>query len=197
MPSIGPESNSISNLKNEILSGKLHSPNKFHVEIFGPNGSLNNPYIVQVIVPGRGVKTQSEFLWGIERNVPIARRYSNDDFVITLGLSDDFRERTFFESWMNTMFNKLTPGSFGGFLGNFISTYNSRPDSMREYADYAKDSSVVIKPLNVNGDPIAKLTLIEPYPSRILPITLSSASQNDFSRLEVGMGYKEYIYETV
>tara|TARA_R100001015_G_C4633760_1_gene199160 strand:+ start:1966 stop:2559 length:594 start_codon:yes stop_codon:yes gene_type:complete len=197
MPSIGPESNSISNLKNEILSGKLHSPNKFHVEIFGPNGSLDKPYIVSVIVPGRGVKTQNEFLWGLERNIPIARQYNNDDFVLTLGLSDDFRERTFFEAWMNTMFNKLTPGSFGGILGNFISTYNSRPDSMREYADYAKDSSVVIKPLNVNGEPVAKFTLIEPYPSALLPISLTSASQNDFSRLEVKMGYKEYIYETI
>ena len=101
MPSIGTQSNSITNLKATVLeSGKLHNPNKFHAEVSGPQGEMINPYVTDVVLPGRGVKTQQEFLWGLERNVPIGRSYSNDDFLITFALRETFYERSFFENWI-------------------------------------------------------------------------------------------------
>ena len=195
MPAQGQGSNSISVMKNEIITGRFHSPSRFHVEVSGPAGELSiDQYIVDAIVPSRTVVTQEEFLWGIPRQIPVARSYAKDA-IITYAVKDNQSVRRYFEQWMNTMFNKILAvgenSPFAPFEG-LVAAFNNQPDTTNNYSDYTGE--VKIKSLDYNGEVTGCTTLIEAYPSSLLPINYSAASQNDFTRLQVQFGYKEYVY---
>ena len=188
--------NSISTFKNS-LNSKLHAPNKFKVDITSPAGDFTAEPL-DVVFPGRSIKTQEEFLWGVPREIPIQRDYSGGDVVITFPVFEDFAVRTYFEKWMDKIFNKMTKtlgGGIGGGLMNLIGGfYNSLPDATADYAEYALNSSVVISALDGAGKPTASITLAEPYPQQLLPLTFSHASQNDYTKLQVKINYRQYIY---
>jgi len=193
------ESNSVSitDFKNQVLGGKrLHSPNKFKVEIESPVGSLNNQYVTAVFFPGRNLVTQDEFLFGLSRRVPVAREYGGDGgLIIEFAVDESFLVRRYFEQWMGKITNKIVnPGLNVPGLDFLIGLHNARPDTTGNYKEYAGDSTVVIKALDSQGNERAGVTLIEPYPKAILPFNFQSASQNDFTRLQVTFDYKEYIF---
>jgi len=123
-----------------------------------------------VSVPGRSISTQSYRFYGPQRQMPFEALYSGD-INLSFILSNDLRERNFFENWMNVICSK----------DNYKFSY---------YDQYA--TNITINILNRSDETVYSAMIEEAYPKSIGELGMAYDKENDFLRQEVTFAYRKW-----
>jgi|2_EtaG_2_1085320.scaffolds.fasta_scaffold35676_2 hypothetical protein len=183
-----PISSNVDNFKSNFSYGVYQSPNRYEIEITPPEGinisaSKTNGTIIAyptfMTLPTRGFVTQKEFLFGVERELPVGRFYENS-IIINFYETEGQPERKLFEKWMDS----IIPNS----------PYINH-DYRGDYYKFAYQTSMIIKLLTKSDKEGSRYTLEEIYPSEILPTEYSSSRTNVLSELTIKFNYKSYFIE--
>jgi len=169
----------INELVQEIQSSGLAFTNRYEVLVYTPRfmGSSRIDLMRSlslrcdsVTIPGRSLSTVPFRFYGPARNMPYEQIYSGE-VNITFILSEDLRERKFFEEWMSGV----------------SSIYNYK---MGFYSDYT--SIVDIDVINRQDQSLYTFTLEEVYPKAIGDIQMGYDKDNDFLRQDVTLCFRKY-----
>lgn len=174
------QSSNINQIVEEIKSSGLAYSNRYEVTINTPAiMQISNLSIMRsislrcdsVTIPGRSFSTTPFRYYGPARNMPYEQIYSGE-VGLTFILSEDLRERDFFESWMAGISN--------------LTDYK-----MEFYNNYT--STMEIDVINKDQDaPLYKFTVDEIYPKALGDIQVGYDKDNDFMRQDVTMSYRKY-----
>lgn len=123
-----------------------------------------------VAIPGRSLTTTAYRFYGPARNMPYEPIYSGE-MNISIILSADLRERTFFEDWLNTIVNPT----------NYKFSY---------YDDYV--SNMTITPLTKSDTTHTQFVVEEVYPKSIGDIQMGYDKDNDFLKMDITLSYRKY-----
>jgi hypothetical protein len=123
-----------------------------------------------IAVPGRAFSTTPYRFYGPARNMPYEPVYSGE-LSLSIILSEDLRERTFFEMWMEKICNR-TNYKFG------------------YYDDYVTDLQIM--PLNKSDAISYEFIVEEAYPKAIGDLQLAYDKENDYLRQEITMCFRKY-----
>lgn len=169
----------INELVQEIQSSGVAFTNRYEVLVYTPRfmGSSRIDFMKSlslrcdsVTVPGRSFSTTPFRYYGPARNMPYEQIYSGE-VNISILLSEDLRERRFFEEWM----------------AGVSSIYNYK---MGFYSDYT--SIVDIDVINRQDQSVYTFTLEEVYPKAIGDIQMGYDKDNEVARLEVTLSFRKY-----
>lgn len=191
----------ITNLVNNITQTGLAYSNRYEVhfgvpKLFNPSvGSINkNGAVVaeheaiknmmtnrnmqealtircdSVTVPGRSFSTTPFRYYGPARNMPYEPIYSGE-ISVSIILSQDLRERTYFELWMD-MIN------------------NNQNYKFRYYDDYITDMEVV--PMTRSDIQTHSFLLEEVYPKAMGDIQLGYDKDNDYLKQDITLAFRKY-----
>ena len=127
-------------------------------------------------LPGRTFKTFEDETYGPPRTIPLREQY--EPVVMTFPISGNWRERSFFENWMKA-----------GIINPKTKTLTYTPKTN-------KGVTVTIRALNRNGAAASMFTLNEAYPISIIPINMGFGMYNDYTRIQVTLAYRDYVYAT-
>ena len=189
MAIIGPESNSIDNFKGTFLSGMgLSKPTKYAVD-FSPvanqvtNRNLDFAAIFQpeaVSFPGRSLISIGEHFFSAMRKIPSGQQF---DGTVTMSfpVSENQRERSFFEAWMDSYVDPHT-----GFADGRDSTLRGREEGYQ----------FVLYTLDAQSNPTSKYYFYGAFPSSITPSNFGAGMINDYTRLQVLFDYRKYEFES-
>jgi len=161
----------------------------FEVMIHRPFGSAINQErdlifrCSNVLTPGRNVYTTETKDFSMPR--PIGYMAVADDVAMRVILSEDLREKVYFEEWIDEIVGKYRLGSM-----------NDQMFDLGYYDDYALNTVVEIKQFAATGKPTHKHILREAYPIYVGSI------QNDWSDdailyLDVNWKYRFYTNEII
>jgi len=128
----------------------------------------------QMSFPGRTMQTVKNRHIGTPFSLPYTAEYPDVNF--SFYLSNDLRERKYFELWQNIMVNVAM-------------------NSMNFYKEYVMP--VHLMQLDNTGKVTYQITLIEAYPVSIDDVNNSFASQNEVSQCSVTMAYKHWVNEDI
>jgi len=123
-----------------------------------------------VSVPGRSFSTVPYRYYGPARNMPYEPIYSGE-MNISVILSEDMRERNFFEIWMDLICSKA----------NYKFGY---------YDDYV--STLTVTALNKSDQPTYQFVIEEVYPKSIGDIQMGYDKDNDFLRQDITLCFRKY-----
>jgi hypothetical protein len=126
-------------------------------------------------LPGRTVTSAEYKIYGHVRKIPYGSLVG--DINLEFLLSEDMREKEYFEKWINTISGTNSFGSSNG-------TYNI------EYYDTIT-GVVNIRQYGEAGQLSSVHTLLEAYPVAINPVTMNWQSE-DVAKLSVTMAYRDY-----
>jgi hypothetical protein len=126
-------------------------------------------------LPGRTVTSAEYKIYGHIRKIPYGSLVG--DITLEFLLSEDMREKEYFEKWVNTISGTNSFGSSNG-------TYNI------EYYDTIT-GVVNIRQYGEAGQLSSVHTLIEAYPVAINPVTMNWQGE-DVAKLSVTMAYRDY-----
>lgn len=124
-----------------------------------------------VSVPGRSLSTTPFRFYGPARNMPYEQIYSGE-MNLSVILSEDLREREFFESWMNLVSNPID------YKFSF-------------YDEYRTDINISI--LNRTDYNTYSIFVLEAYPKAISDIQVGYDKDNEVLRQEVTLCFRKYI----
>lgn len=160
-------------------SGVAHSSH-FEAQITGPGDSSVEESIMlrcdTIDIPGRTIATAENRIYGPLRKIPYGAIYT--DVAMTILMSEDFRERQYFEAWHDKIVNTGTFGS--GASGTHNPAY---------YSDYI--GTVTIRQFGNGGDLMSVHTLQEAYPISIGPVQMSWGSA-ELVKQTLSFAYKDY-----
>jgi len=160
-------------------------PSRYEVEFVIPNSVRNSPHwhmnagllsqrltlnCESITMPGRGLSTQPNRIYGPVREMPTENLYSGD-LDVTFRMGEDMSERRFFEIWLDSI---VRPGS-----NNF--TY---------FNDYK--STVTISQLNLQNDMVYKMELFDVYPKTINPIDYNAGTTDEYVRQSLSLHFRKY-----
>lgn len=183
----------VQNLIGTINKSGLAKPAHFEVQLVPPTSipgmdSRELMYRADTAeLPGRSFMTTDHRFsnYGPLNKIPYGQIYG--DTAITFILSEDMREKQYFEMWQNSM---VQTGAFeqGSTQGDFYSYSQSKfnPSYFDEYT-----GSVIIRQFGSGGNLTSIHTLQEAYPIIISPITLSWADDS-IMRMSVSFSYRNY-----
>ena len=106
-----PISSNVDDFKSNFSFGVYQSPNRYEIEITPPEGinisasktsGTITAYPTFITLPTRGFVTQKEFLFGVERELPVGRFYENS-IIINFYETEGQPERKLFEEWMDSI----------------------------------------------------------------------------------------------
>lgn len=169
----------INQLVQEIQSSGLAYNNRYEVLVYTPRfmGSSRINLMKSmslrcdsVTIPGRGFSTTPFRFYGPARNMPYEQIYSGE-VSMSVMLSEDLRERKFFEEWMSGV----------------SSIFNYK---MGFYSDYT--TIVDIDVINKQDQSTYTFTLEEVYPKAIGDIQVGYDKDNEFMRQDVTLCYRKY-----
>lgn len=169
----------INELVQEIQSSGLAYTNRYEVVIYTPRfmGSSRIELMRSislrcdsVTIPGRSFSTTPFRFYGPARNMPYEQIYSGE-VNISVVLSEDLRERKFFEEWM----------------GGVSSIYNYK---MGFYSDYT--TIVDIDVIDRQDQSLYTFTLEEVYPKAIGDLQVGYDKDNEFLRQDVTLSFRKY-----
>lgn len=123
-----------------------------------------------VSVPGRSFSTTPYRFYGPARNMPYEPIYSGE-MSLSIILSEDLRERTFFEMWMEKICDR-TNYKFGF------------------YDDYV--TNLLITPLTKFDGIAYEFVIEEAYPKAIGDLQMGYDKDNDFLRQDITMAFRKY-----
>lgn len=177
----------VNNLVSSINKTGIAKTSHFEVQVTGAgDSSLEESMMARidtVDLPGRSLMTaEHKFSYGPLNKVPYGGQTYGD---LTMGiiLSEDMREKEYFEVWQNKIVNT---GAFdvGVVPQNALSKFNTK------YFD-SYLGSVTIRQYGSAGELRSIYTLNETYPIIINPISMSWG-QDEVARMSVTMAYRNY-----
>ena len=121
-------------------------------------------------LPGRGVSTTPNRIYGPVREMPHERLYSGD-LDLTFRVGKDMAERRIFELWLDSIVNK-----------------NSN-DFM--YFDNYK-TNMTIAQLDKQNKKVYQIELFDVYPKTINPIPQSAAAVGEYIRQSISFHFRKY-----
>lgn len=200
----------VQNLISSIDASGIARTSHFEVFVFGNDGNTERDMsfrIESIDLPGRNfILTDHKFTnIGPFNRMPTGQTYS--DVTATILLSEDMREKAYFEKWQSRM---IDTGS---------GEEKQPPKTERVFNEYSMEEENVIVPSKVNenyvlsrfghkyfdtyigkveirqygaaGDLRSVHILNEAYPTMIAPISMTWGSE-DVARLQVTFSYKNY-----
>lgn len=191
--------------------GGVQNANRFHVYFTGPDGTLD--FLAENIqLPTKKLKAFSNQLSGSAAPIPIPFGVDYGTVLVTLVVEESWRSRTFFENWMNKVFNTspLSRGqSLSQGIGNLLGTIPplaSDTDYMPSYnkVGYYDDiaGKVKIQALSVQGNTNTGETLINReynlygcFPIQFVPVNMDEKQMNTALRFQVNIAYSYYTYK--
>ena len=123
-----------------------------------------------VSLPGRGVSTTPNRIYGPVREMPHERLFSGD-LDLTFRIGKDMFERRIFELWMDLMVNK----------------YSNDFNYLNNYA-----TEMTISQLNLQDEKVYQMRLFDVYPKTINPIDYTSSTTDDYVRQSISMHFRKY-----
>jgi hypothetical protein len=169
----------INELVQEIQSSGLAYSNRYEVVIYTPRfmgttrfGLMRSLAVRcdSVTIPGRSLATTPFRIYGPARNMPYEQVYSGE-VNLSVILSEDLRERKFFEEWM----------------AGVSSIYNYK---MGFYNDYT--TIVDVDVLNRQDQGLYTFTIEEVYPKAIGDIQVGYDKDNEFMRQDITLSFRKY-----
>ena len=123
-----------------------------------------------VSLPGRGVSTTPNRIYGPVREMPHERLYSGD-LDLTFRVGKDMMERRVFELWLDLMVNKDS-NDF-----NYFNKYSTE---------------MTVSQLNQLDEKVYQMRLFGVYPKTLNPIDYSATTTDDYVRQSVSMHFRKY-----
>lgn len=123
-----------------------------------------------ITIPGRGFSTTPYRFYGPARNMPYEPLYSGE-LTMSVIVSDDLRERAFFELWMNSVCSQ------NDYKFNYYDQYTA---------------PLVISILDKTSAVKYQILVEEAYPKAIGDIQLGYDKENEFVRQDVTIAYRKY-----
>lgn len=178
---------------NEMMSSLnktgIAKKSNFEVQLSGPGDDISAERdllyrAVAVNLPGRNISTtQYKFSnYGPLSKIPYGQLYG--DVTVEFLLSEDMREKEYFENWQNEM---VDTGAFevnNGIKSRRLSKFNTK-----YFDDYT--GRIIIRQYDSTGGIASIHTLHECYPLLISDIAMSW-SDGDAARMSVGFAYRNY-----
>lgn len=177
----------VNNLVSSINKTGVAKTSHFEVQVTGAgDASLENSMMARVDtveLPGRSLMTaEHKFSYGPINKVPYGGQ-TYGDLTMSIILSEDMREKEYFEVWQNKIVNT---GAFdlGVIPQGALSKFNTK-----YFDDYL--GTVTIRQYGSAGELRSIYTLNETYPIIINPISMSW-SDDSVAKLSVTMAYRNY-----
>ena len=124
-------------------------------------------------LPGQDIASQSYKIYGPLRQMPYEAIYSGQ-LSLTYILSQDMRERAFFERWMDFIINKT----------NYKIAF---------YDEYTTTMSISV--LNRNDEVMYRSHVQEVYPKTLGEIALATDKENEYMTQEITFAFRKYTSE--
>lgn len=174
----------ISNFTSQLNSGRNAKPSLFECLMTRPRGNVNVERdltfrIEKAVVPGRQALTLESVTYGPPTNIAYGSGNPNE-LGLTIILSEDYREKLYFEEWLDTVIgnyrtgessaNKYDVGYYSEYIGNL---------KIYTYSDTAKNNYTI--------------ECTEIYPVNIGDVQLDWNSGSEIAKLDVNFRYKQYI----
>jgi hypothetical protein len=182
----------VNNLVSSINKTGIAKTSHFEVQITGIGDTgMEQDLMTRVEscdIPGRSLMTTEHKFqnYGPLNKVPYGGQVYTD-VTMSIILSEDMREKEYFEIWQNSIVNT---GAFeiGSSQGDFYG-YSQSKFNPKYFDDYL--GTIVIRQYGSAGDLRSIYTLNEAYPIIINPITMSWA-QDEVARLQITFAYRNY-----
>jgi hypothetical protein len=167
---------SVQNLAASINESSVARQNKFEAEVFFPpsinvNARQLSLRMKSLTMPGRTITTlTNDTIYGPTHE--LAQGLTYDDIInVTFILSSDLREKTYFDTWQEFIYDTNTYGL------NF-------------YDEYV--SSMNIYQLDNTGERMYGITLKETFPKVVSPLEYSYENNSAIHDLTIGFAFKEW-----
>lgn len=170
----------INQLTEEIKASGLAYTNRYEVAIYPP-AVMNVSKLDEirsmslrcdsVTIPGRALSTVPFRIYGPARNIPYEQIYSGE-INLSFMVSEDLRERNFFEIWMAGISN----------LSNY---------KMQFYDDYVSTMEIDVLSRD-NDESRFTFTIEEVYPKAIGDLQVAYDKDNEFLRQDITMSFRKY-----
>ena len=176
----------VSNIFAAIAKAGSLSPARFEIELnlplhlIQPNDSLRlSPSEISrrlsqscesLSLPGRGVSTTPNRIYGPVREMPHERLYSGD-LDMTFRIGKDMLERDVFEKWMDQIVDK-----------------NS--NDFKYYNEYTTEMNIA--QLDHTDKQVYKIKLFDIYPKTINPIDYNASTVDDYVRQSISFHFRKY-----
>lgn len=195
-----PQSNISSNISgfvNEIQSTRLAYANRYEViinrpRLVSPSENTEKERSISmrcnsITIPGRGFSTIPFRYYGPARNMPYEQIYSGE-ITMTVILSEDLRERDFFDNWMAYISSTYSSQNVG----------SKNPDyKFNFYDDYV--TTMTINVLNKLQDSINtpySVEVLEAYPKSLGDLQMGYDKDNEFLIQDVVLSFRKYQYKS-
>lgn len=195
----------VNNLVSALNKSGFAKSSHFEVFVFGPGGTQERDMrfrIEAVDLPGRNfILTEHKFTnIGPYNRMPIGQTYT--DVTLTIVLSEDLREKAYFEKWQNSMIRTGSGEGYGGGSEQEAMLAEQDAGLMFENPNYVSSEfghryfdefigKIELRQYGAGGDIKSIHVLNEAYPTMIAPISMSWGS-DDIARLNVTVSYKNY-----
>lgn len=183
----------VNNLVSSINKTGVSKTSHFEVQITGAGDTYLEEAMMSRIdaveIPGRSLMTaEHKFInYGPINKVPYGGQVYGD-LTITVMMSEDMREKEYFEVWQNKIVNT---GAFETGDNRFTERgYSQSKFNPKYFDDYL--GTVVIRQYGSAGDLRSIYTLNEAYPIIINPISMSWGS-DEVAKLNVTLAYRNYL----
>ena len=168
---------SVQDLAASINQSGVARQNKFEAEVFFPpsinvNARQLSLRMKSLTMPGRTITTlTNDTIYGPTHE--LAQGLTYDDIInVTFILSSDLREKTYFDTWQEFIYDTNTYGL------NF-------------YDEYV--SSMNIYQLDNTGERMYGITLKETFPKVVSPLEYSYENNSAIHDLTIGFAFKEWV----
>jgi hypothetical protein len=183
----------VNNLVSSINKTGIAKTSHFEVQITGAGDSVLEEAMMtrveSIELPGRSLMTAEHKFsnYGPVNKVPYGGQ-TYGDATLSIILSEDMREKEYFEIWQNSMVNT---GAFevGGSQQDFVGGYVQSKFNTKYFDDYF--GTVTIRQYGSAGDLRSIHTLNEAYPLIINPITMNWGT-DEVAKMSVTLAYRNY-----
>jgi hypothetical protein len=176
----------VQNLTSSIEKSGVAKASHFEVQCTGPTAfaDLERDMLYRAEtaeIPGRSLATFEHKFgnMGPLAKIPYSQVFT--DLTVTFILSEDLREKQYFEIWQDMMYNT---GAFESGASTGMSKF--KPKYYDQYT-----GTVLIRQYGSNGNLSSITSLVDAYPLTISPISMSWASE-DIMKMNVTFGYRYY-----
>lgn len=161
----------------KTVSGFQRS-NRFRVDITPPSGlAAVSLFATNVQIPSQTISYYQDTMSpsGAYVDVPVKREF-DERFIIDFIVDKTWRARQFFDGWMDLMF-KSKPGTNNSRLVNYRNSIVGKVD---------------IFALDTNNKTNRRITLVDAWPSTIVPTQMMNDAPNDYLTLTIDINYRYY-----
>ena len=168
----------VDSLKSKIKTG-LALQSRFAVTISPPAGILSpgmdtiNALCQSTSLPTRSIDTTDYST--VRQSFKLPKGYTNADVNFTFLLTNDYAIKNLFDTW----------------LGKIVDTSSYRIQYVSEYV-----GTITVMQLDLKGNPIYQVKLIDAYPTSMEALPLDSGANNQFQRLSVNITYYDSVIES-